>query len=178
MTHDYEDVFDLDDMSDDELRALVRSELDDLDTLDADNILVQVSAGEVVLSGRVGTDEEREIAEHVLTDVLGVTRYRNELAVDEVRRDEEPEAIDDHLGGVLARGEDQLGGRDDVHEDPEAEHLTENLDAELYGTHDVQRAIEDGTPYEPPDSPTPEGRDRSERGWNEADDDELRDELR
>jgi hypothetical protein len=158
MPRDYEDLYDLDDLSDDELQSLIRAELDDYDTLDADNILVRVTEGEVVLSGRVGTEEERRIAEHVLTDVIGVTRFSNDLVVDEVRRDEEPEAVDDHLGNALARGEDQLGGSDEMNADPEAAHLEEDLDARLYGTHDLQQAIEDGTPYEPPDTPTPEGR--------------------
>ena len=157
MPRDYEDIFDLDDLSDEELRSLIRAELEDYETLDSDNILVRVSNGTVELSGRVGTEEERRIADHVLSDVVGVTRYQNNLVVDAVRRDEEPEAIDDHLGNVAARGEDQLGGDDQMSSDPEAEHLEEDLDARLYGTHDLQRAIEDGTAWEPPDSPTPEG---------------------
>jgi hypothetical protein len=45
---------------------------------------------------------------------------------------------------------------------PEAEHLEEDLDARLYGTTDVQSAIEEGTAWVPPESPTPEGRDGSE----------------
>lgn len=162
MPRDYEDIFDLDDMSDDEIQSLIRQELEDYDTLDADNILVRVTAGEVELTGRVGTEEERRIAEHVLTDVIGVTRYRNDLVVDEVRRDEEPEAADDHIGDALGRGEDQLGGRDRLPSDPAAWRTNQDLDAELYGTHDRERAIEDGASYEPPDSPTPEGRPSDE----------------
>jgi hypothetical protein len=167
MPRDYEDLFDLGDLSDDELQSLIRRELEEYDTLDADNILVRVTGGVVELSGRVGTEEERRIAEHVVTDVIGVTRFTNHLVVDEVRRDEEPEAVDEHLAEAAERGEDQLGGRDDtMHTDPEAAHLREDLDAELYGTHDVQRAIEDGTPYEPPDTPTPEGRTEREE-WED-----------
>ena len=174
MPRDYEDLFNLDDLNDDELQSLIRAELEDYDTLDSDNILVRVTGGEVVLSGRVGTEEERRIAEHVLTDVVGVTRFANNLVVDQVRRDEEPEAVDDHLGDAAAHGEDQIGGRDDgLNEDPEAEHLDEDLDARLYGTHDLQRAIEDGTPYEPPDTPTPEGQPGEQEGkFRDADDDD------
>src|SRR5918912_2734125 len=135
MPSDYEDIFDLDDLSDDELRSLIRAELEDYDTLDSDNILVRVTNGVIELSGRVGTEEERRIAEHVLTDVVGVTRYQNNLLVDPVRRDEEPEEVDEHLGEAAARGEDQLGGRDFMSTDPAAEHLEEDLDARLYGTH-------------------------------------------
>lgn len=157
MGNDYEDTFDLDDLSDPELQELVRAQLDDYDTIDADNILVRVDAGEVLLSGRVGTVQEKEIADHVLTDVIGVTRYRNELVVDPVRRDEEPEAADDAIAEAQARGEDQLGGDADMTTDTEALREQDDIDADLYGTHDVQRAIEQGTSYEPPDSPTPEG---------------------
>lgn len=157
MPSDYEDTFHLDDLSDDDLQSLIRTELDEYETIDSDNILVRVRDGEVVLSGRVGTPEERRIAEHIITDVIGVSRYQNNLMVDPIRRDEEPEAADEHMGDVLARGEDQLGGSDDPSSSPVAPWDGEDLDARLYGTHDRQRAIEDATPYEPPDSPTPEG---------------------
>ena len=43
MTRDFEDIFRLDDLNDDELRALVRDQLADYETVDADNILVTVS---------------------------------------------------------------------------------------------------------------------------------------
>ena len=62
MADDYEDTFDLDDLSDEELRDLVRAQLDDYDTIDADNILVRARNGEVQLSGIVGTVSEREIS--------------------------------------------------------------------------------------------------------------------
>ena len=161
MADDYEDTFDLDDLSDQELQELVRSQLDDYDTIDADNILVKAKNGEVRLSGRVGTLAEREIADHILSDVIGLMNYRNDLVVDEVRRDEEPEAADDAVADAQARGEDQLGGDADMTTDPAALREEDDLQADLYGTHDVQRAIEQGTAYEPPDTPTPEsGEDR------------------
>ncbi len=161
MADDYEDTFDLDDLSDQELRELVRSQLDDYDTIDADNILVRVQRGEVRLSGRVGTLSEREIADHILSDVIGLTSYRNDLVVDEVRRDEEPEAADEAVADAQARGEAQLGGDADMTTDPAALRAEDDLEADLYGTHDVQRAIEQGTSYEPPDTPAPEsGEDR------------------
>ena len=161
MADDYEDTFNLDDLSDQELQELVRAQLDDYDTIDADNILVKVKNGEVRLSGRVGTLSEREIADHILSDVIGLTNYQNDLFVDEVRRDEEDEAADDAVADAQARGEDQLGGDADMTTDPTALREEDDLEADLYGTHDVQRAIEQGTPYEPPDTPTPEsGEDR------------------
>jgi hypothetical protein len=156
MTRDFEDIFRLDELSDDELRALVREQLADYETVDADNILVTAANGEVVLAGRVGTEEERRIAERILADVIGLKRYRNDLVVDEIRRDEEPEAVDEHLAESREREGEPLGKRPE-NVDDEAEHLDEDLDARLFGTHDVQSAIERGTAWNPPDEPTPEG---------------------
>jgi hypothetical protein len=156
MADDYEDTFDLDDLDDEELQELVRSQLDDYETIDADNILVKAKDGEVRLSGRVGTSAERDIADHILSDVIGLTSYRNDLFVDEVRRDEAPEAADDAIAEAREMGEDQLGGDANMTTDPTALREEDDLDADLYGTHDVQRAIEQGTAYDPPDSPTPE----------------------
>ncbi len=156
MARDYEDIFRLEDLNDDDLRALVREQLAEYETVDADNILVTAANGEVVLAGRVGTEEERRIAERILADVIGLKRYRNDLVVDEIRRDEEPEAIDDHLAGSRERTGEPIGRRPE-NVDDEAEHLEEDLDARMYGTHDVQSAIERGTAWNPPDEPTPEG---------------------
>ena len=163
MTRDFEDIFRLDELSDDELRALVREQLADYETVDADNILVTASNGEVVLAGRVGTEEERRIAERILADVIGLKRYRNDLVVDEIRRDEEPEAVDDHLAESAERQGEPIGKRPE-NVDDEAEHLDEDLDARLFGTHDLQSAIERGTAWNPPDEPTPEGFEPDARG--------------
>ncbi|MDQ6887598.1 MAG: BON domain-containing protein [Gemmatimonadota bacterium] len=148
------DLFDTEGMSDLELRDLVRDELSTYDTIDSDSIVVTVARGVVILAGRIGTEEERRIAEHVLTDVIGVTEYENDLVVDPIHRDAEPEAIDEQL--VAGGGGGDLGRRPDQEND-EAAHLDEDLDARLFGTSDVQAAIERGTPWVPPDSPTPEG---------------------
>jgi hypothetical protein len=157
MTRDFEDIFNPESMNDEELRALVRSELADHQSIDADSIVVSVEDGVVALSGRVGTEGERRIAEHILTDVIGVTEFRNELVIDPIRRGEESEEVDEHLGHAADMGEDQLGGRYDINTDETAEHLEDHLEARLYGTHDLQVAIERGTAWEPPDSPTQEG---------------------
>ena len=156
MARDYEDIHDLDDLNDDELRELVRNHLRDHDGLDADDINVHVESGRVRLIGRVGTEGEMRVAEHVLTDVLGIAEVSNELVVDAIRRAEGPAAIDDHLADEAEREGVLLGERPLSHS-PEAEHLEEDLDARLYGTADVQQAIEDGTAWNPPTSPTPEG---------------------
>ena len=162
MERDFENIFRLDELNDDELRALVREQLADYETVDADNILVTVTNGEVMLAGRVGTEEERRVAERIVSDVIGIKRYRNDLVVDEIRRDEEPEAVNDHLAGSGTRHGDPLGRRPEQVDD-EAEHLDEDLDARMFGTHDVQSAIERGTAWNPPDEPTPEGFDSDER---------------
>jgi hypothetical protein len=163
MARDFEDIFRLDDLSDDDLRALVREQLAEYETVDADNILVTATNGEVVLAGRVGTEEERRIAERILADVIGLKRYRNDLVVDEIRRDEEPEAVDDHLADSHERHGEPIGRRPENIDD-EAEHLEEDLDARMFGTHDVQSAIERGTSWNPPDEPTPEGFEPDARG--------------
>lgn len=156
MARDYEDVHDLDDLSDDELRGLVREHLAAHNALDIDEITVQAENGVVVLGGRVGTDGERLIAEHVVTDLLGAQRCRNEIFVDPARRATSPEAIDEHLVQEDREAGLQLGDRP-LPLSPEAEMTEENLDADLFGTTDVGRAIQDGTPWVPPESPTQEG---------------------
>ena len=162
MARDFEDLHDLDDLSDDELRELVRTHLDAEQGLDADDVTVVVEDGVVVLAGRIGTEGEARIAEHVVTDVLGIEQFENQLVVDPIRRGISPEAIDDHLADEDARAGKLLGERA-VPLSPEAEHLEENLDGRLYGTTDVQDAIAEGTAWIPPESPTPEGRDIGDR---------------
>ncbi|HEX5436074.1 MAG TPA: BON domain-containing protein [Gemmatimonadaceae bacterium] len=157
MPRDYEDVFDLGDMSDADLRSLVIEELDAYGSIDAANVHVRVHDGLVTLSGRVGTEEERRIAERVLTDVVGVTRYKNSLVIDPIRRSQEPEAADEHLADEASR-DGMLGDFPIPQETREAELASgDDLDADLFGTHDVQKSIAEGDSYNPPDSPTPEG---------------------
>lgn len=158
MAHDFEDIHDLDDLNDDELHALVRTHLAADEALDEREITVRVEDGFVTLAGSVGTEAEQRIAEHVVTDVLGVEQYENLLTVDPLRRAESPVAIDEHLAEEDATEGRLLGDRA-VSLSPEAEHLEEDLDARLYGTTDVGEAISEGTPWNPPDAPTPEGRD-------------------
>ena len=156
MAQDYENTEDIEDLSDGELRALVRDRLDEQLAFDSDDVSIAVRDGVVRLSGRVGTEEELRIIEHVLTDVIGVAEVRNELVVDAIRRAESPGAIDEHLVDEEAHEGLLLGDRARP-DDPEAEHLHENLRAELFGTTDVQESIEGAIPWVPPESPTPEG---------------------
>lgn len=156
MEKDYEDIREIDELSDGELRALVRDRLDEQLAFDPADVELAVHGGVVVLSGRVGTDEELRIVEHVVTDLIGIERVKNDLFVDPIRRAESPEAIDEHLVDEEMH-EGLLLGDSPRPEDPEAERLQENMRAELFGTTDVQQAIEGGVPWNPPEGPTPEG---------------------
>ncbi|HJQ52412.1 MAG TPA: BON domain-containing protein [Gemmatimonadaceae bacterium] len=162
MDKDYEDIRDTGDLDDNELRALVRDAFEQQMAVDPDDVSISVRSGVVSLSGRVGTEEELRIAERIVTDMVGLEKVRNNLFVDEIRRAESPEAIDEHLVDEQLHEGLLLGDRPRP-EDPEAEHLQENIRAELFGTTDVQQAIEDAIPWNPPDGPTPEGLPGSER---------------
>ena len=156
MAQDFEDIHDLDDLSDEELRDLVRERLAAHNGLDIDDLQVTVKDGTVCLDGRVGTDAERLVADHVVTDVLGVSSLENRIFVDPIRRAESPIAIDDHLADTDRREGLLLGDRA-VPLSPEVEEVADDPDAELYGTTDVHKVIEEGTAWIPPESPTPEG---------------------
>jgi hypothetical protein len=156
MARDYEDLHNIDELDDRELRDLVREQLREHTALDIDDITVLAANGRVTLSGRVGTDGERRVAEHVLTDVLGITDFSNDLVVDAIRRAESPMAIDDHLEDERRRSGTLLGDVP-VPINPEAEHLEYDADGDLSGTTDYQRVMEDGMSWNPPNAPTPEG---------------------
>jgi hypothetical protein len=156
MTHDFEDIHDIEDLNDDELRDLVRTHLQADPGVDDTALSVHVEDGVVTLSGRVGTEQEMQIAEHVVTDVLGIERFENDIVIDPLARLESPEAIDEHLVDEEEHSGLLLGDKA-VPLDPEAEHLVEDLDSRLFGTTDVTHAIGNGTTWNPPDTPTPEG---------------------
>lgn len=156
MEKDYENVSDRDNLSDNELRALVRDEFETQLAFDPDDVDIAVSSGVVRVSGRVGTEAEFRIVERVVTDLVGLDKLKNELVVDPIRRAESPEPIDEHVVDEDLHEGLLLGDRPRP-EDPEAEHLQENIRAELFGTTDVQEAISGAIPWNPPDRPTPEG---------------------
>jgi hypothetical protein len=168
---DYEDIRDTGDLSDNELRAMVRDAFEQQMAVDPDDVEISVRSGVVSLAGRVGTPEELRIAERIVTDVVGLDRVRNNIFVDPIRRAESPEAIDEHLVDERLH-EGLLLGDSPRPENPESEHLHENLRAELFGTTDVQQSIEEAIPWNPPDGPTPEGIEGSEDTPSE-----LRDEI-
>ena len=169
MARDFENIEDIDDLSDQELRDVVKSHLAAHNGIDADYISVEVSDGEVILEGAVGTDYERRTAEHVLTDVLGLTNVRNDLVVNALHRAESPTDIDEHLNEE-DRTEGLLLGDRPVPLDPESEHLAEDVDARLWGTTDVGKAIAEGTAWIPPESPTQEGLEGTSGGSTPGED--------
>ena len=65
MASEFENIHDLDDLNDRELRDLVRSHLRAHNGLDADYITVRTEEGAVILEGRVGT--ERHALRHCLS---------------------------------------------------------------------------------------------------------------
>lgn len=156
MARDFEDIYDIENLSDRELRDLVREHLEASTALDIDDITVRIEDGTVVLEGRVGDAGEDQVAEHVLTDILGITNFRNDLVVDQMRRAESPEAIDDHLVDEDLHEGLLLGDRPIALTD-ESAHLADSPEVEQEGTTDVSKAIESAEPWIPPESPTPEG---------------------
>jgi hypothetical protein len=162
MAGDFEDLHDIENLSDRELRDLVREHLEASTALDIDDITVRVEDGVVVLEGRVGDAGEEQVAEHVLTDVLGITNFQNNLVVDQIRRAESPEAIDDHLAEE-DRTEGLLLGDRPVSLTDESAHLADAPEEESEGTTDVGKSIEGALPWIPPESPTPEGLSRDAR---------------
>ena len=149
------DIFDFSGMTDDELYDLVVQQLREHPEVDAGWIQVGVKDAHVTLSGRVGSDSEVSVAEQVITEILGLTEFTNELVVDELHRGEMPEAADDAVTAEL-EADDQMGSPGFSQSDT-AEHLVEDLDALTYGTHDAGEAIQEGASYEPPDRPVPDG---------------------
>ena len=156
MARDFENIDDVDDLDDNELKRLVRDRLAEHRGLDLADITVTVHDHVVALDGRVGTDGERRVAERIVTDIVGVNHVQNNLLVDQLRRAESPEAVDDHLADEDEHSGLLLGDRP-VPLSPEAEHLEEDLDSRLFGTTDVGHAIRNGTAWNPPTAPTQEG---------------------
>ncbi|HEX6589697.1 MAG TPA: BON domain-containing protein [Longimicrobiales bacterium] len=157
----YDDVYDVRTMEDGELRELIVGLLREERSLDADGVEVSVRAGTVRVRGRLGTEQEIEIVETLLLDRLGVENIENELVVDELVRHSLSEAADD-AAIEEDRGAYNRRSRGE-RTDPEAEHLLDDVEADLYGTENVQQAIEGGDAYTPPDVPREEGTRSRER---------------
>ncbi len=158
MARDYEDFSSIEDLDDDELRALVKDRLSDHPNLDVDDMVVHAEDGTVVLEGRVGTEAELRMADHVLTDIVGLASFDNQLVVDANRRVETPLDIEDHLN-VERENAGTYFGEMPEQESPEVMQARgdEDLDQRMFGTTNYQDAVAHGVPYEPPEAPTMEG---------------------
>ena len=161
MAKGYDDVFDVRSMGDDELRALVQELLRDEPSVDSDGVEVFVRAGTVRVRGRLGTEAEVDAVERIILDRLGVDNLENELVVDELVRRALPEAADEAAAEEDLESYDRPSRRERT--DPEAGHLLDDVEGELYGTEDMSRAIEQGESYTPPDGPREEGTRSRER---------------
>ena len=168
MARDYEDFSSIDDLDDEELRQLVRDRLGEHPNLDLDDFTVHVEDGTIRLEGRVGTEAELRIADHVLTDIVGVASFDNQLVVDANRRVETSLDVEDHLQAERASAGTYFG------EMPEQEESTvheargdEDLDERSFGTTNYQDAVAHGVPYEPPEAPTAEGMRGTDAGPGE-----------
>ncbi|HKY99391.1 MAG TPA: BON domain-containing protein [Gemmatimonadaceae bacterium] len=163
MADDFDNSDEIQNLSDAELKRYIVTEFRSQKAFDVDDIDVDVNDGFVRLTGRVGTEAELRIIDHVLSDVISVRNFKNDLVVDELRRATSPEAIDEHIADEEERGGLLLG---DVPRpfSPEAEHLADMAPDDSVGTHDVQEAIESAEPWIPPESPTPEGLGGQDQG--------------
>ena len=155
MASDYEDLYDIDNMSDADLKDLVIQELRGNPDIDVDLIEVTVHDGEVRVAGRVGTEQEVQQVEHVISDLLGASDIHNELVIDELARGERSEAADDAMIEELEA--DPQTGESAGRTSDSAEHLLDNTAADQFGTRNVQDAVQRGTSYNPPDRPVQEG---------------------
>jgi hypothetical protein len=155
MAHEYDNLHDIANLDDGELKDLVLQELQEYPDIDAELVEVDVERGQVRLSGRVGTEQEVQTVEHVVTDLLGVGRVSNELVVFDAVRGERSEAADEaFIEDSEADGQlvSNVGTTSDT-----AQHLATDVEAEQFGTRDAQEAVQRGTTYEPPDHATQEG---------------------
>jgi hypothetical protein len=160
MAHDYGDAVNLDQMTDRDVRELVRQRLDESDEFDADAVEIDVKDGRISVEGRVGTEGERQHVDQVLTE-LGAQSYDNQVVVDRLARAERDEAAD------IARLEDAATtsplGESASDTSDTASHLMPDDAGDMYGTRDVQKAVEEGKSYNPPEGPLQEGIEGDER---------------
>jgi hypothetical protein len=155
MAGDFEDIYDLENMTDEEIVQLVREELDDQQELDSSGLDIDVRNGRLRVSGRVGTEAELQLVEHLLTDVIGVPEVENDLVVDALARSHQDEAADVANAQLYSSPRGQRGGANRTEDT--AAHLLDDTGAEQFGTSDMGEAIERGYSYNPSTSPIQEG---------------------
>ncbi len=155
MPGDFEDLYDLENLDDEEIASLILEELGEYPEIDPDAIDIDVEDGFITLSGRVGTEYELQVVEQVVSDVLGISNYSNELVLDELVRIEYPAGADDAV--VEDEEVEAQLGEEGLRTESTAEHLLEDVEGHAFGTHDYPRALERGEAYEAPDRPIQEG---------------------
>ena len=64
MAHEYDDIYDIENLDDGELKELVLQQLRESPDIDVDLIEVEVDDGNVRLAGRVGTEQDSVRALH------------------------------------------------------------------------------------------------------------------
>ncbi|MBI2340354.1 MAG: hypothetical protein HYU99_08335 [Deltaproteobacteria bacterium] len=110
-------------LSDEEVVEFILESLEEDGRVRTDCLDIECVNGRPCLSGRVATDEERELIDEILTDVLNIHDYENTVWVDDRLTFEKVE--DDEEGG--ARGRSSL--EEDDHLETE-EPLDEGDDGE------------------------------------------------
>jgi hypothetical protein len=160
MARDFEDISDIENMSDEELTDLVREQLEEYPDLDASRVDIVAADGAITLSGRVGTEAELQSIGRVLTDVIGIERVSNDLVVDANTRVQHDDAADVANAEVYGRPRGLRGGANRTEDT--AAHLLDDEGAEQFGTGDVGEAIERGYSYNPPINPVQEGHEGRE----------------
>jgi hypothetical protein len=155
MADDYEDIYDLENLTDEELEALVREELQDYPQIDPSRLDIVVTDGAVTVGGRVGTEGELQTIEQVITDVIGVERFTGEMVVDPLTRVQHDEAADVANAEVYDSPRGQRGGANRTEDT--AAHLLDDTGAEQFGTNDIGEAVERGYSWNPPATPIQEG---------------------
>jgi len=155
MARDYEDVHGLDSLPDDDVRDLIAQRLGEADDIDSERIEVRVDAGHIYLEGRVGTEQELQVAEQLVTNIAGSESVTNELVVDALVREQRSEAAD--IAAAEDAAADPALGEGGHRTSDTAEHLLDDTERDLYGTRNPKEAIERGFSYNPPEGPVQEG---------------------
>jgi hypothetical protein len=131
----------LGEMSGDQLKELVREELEDLGV---EINLIEIEAEDdsrVVVRGRADTRRNRELIVQIVAETLGVDEIVNGLVVG-------------------SGGDDD----DDPLEDDDDDYEIKDEDDDTVGTEDMSRSMEDGIPYIPPSRPVFGGQEGRSRG--------------
>src|SRR5688500_6757947 len=102
MASDFENLHDIENLDDSELKALILQQINEYPGLDVDLVDIRVENRGVILNGRVGTEQELQQIERVVTDVLGILEVRNDLVVDELMRATTSEAADEAAAEAAA----------------------------------------------------------------------------